>query len=90
MHSDSKKCRSSYLVVTIAGTVKMLIADLTPIYSACDNPKVAQHSHSKPPALRLIALSPLVKFFYFSLALFLNSEGFTELGFFQTPKRDRL
>jgi hypothetical protein len=29
----------------------------------------------------------LVKFFYFSLAIFLNAEGFMALGFFQTPKR---
>jgi hypothetical protein len=36
-----------------------------------------------------IAFSPLVKLIYFSLALFLNSDGFIELGFFQTPKRDR-
>jgi hypothetical protein len=31
----------------------------------------------------------LSKIFYFCLAFFLNSEGFTELGFFQTPTRDR-
>jgi hypothetical protein len=30
----------------------------------------------------------LVKFFYFSLALFLNSDGFMALEFFQTPTRD--
>lgn len=35
-----------------------------------------------------IAFSPLVKLIYFSLAILLKLEGFIELGFFQTPKRD--
>jgi hypothetical protein len=46
---------------------------------------------SAKPSTQLNAVRkmPLVKFFYFSLALFLKSEGFIELGFFQTPTRDR-
>jgi hypothetical protein len=39
--------------------------------------------------MNAIAPSPLVKFSIFALALFLNSDGFIELGFFQTPIRDR-
>jgi hypothetical protein len=40
--------------------------------------------------IKVIALSPLVKSVYFSLALFLNSDGFIALEFLQTPTRDRL
>jgi hypothetical protein len=43
----------------------------------------------KPPLNLPVRKIPLVKFFYFSLAFLLNSDGFTELGFFQTPARDR-
>ena len=36
-----------------------------------------------------VIANSLVKSIYFCLAPFLNSDGFIELGFFQTPTRDR-
>jgi hypothetical protein len=75
--------------VGVSVNVKILIANQALTYIRFLQSQSRSEFPLQTRVLLAIAFSPLVKSFYFSLALFSKPDGFIELGFFHIPTRDR-